>query len=490
MLNVLVKPGTSDVLFKRADCRRAFEIIQDCPVHIFTHLKDNMKRALESTGIAYRPDIVTNNHTAGHQANIAANAHQPAHAAAPPALFNVAPAITADQLLQRPGVGNALRHVHAGPGAAPATTVPAWSADIPEQIASTVAQLAESGDAEAQYKLGCIKQPATPEATAEAQTWLEKAAAQNHGNAAYKLGVMYLKGKGVPANKEKAFEWLEKSARHGNAMAQATSGKAYFDGDGVEKDMAKAYEWFAKAAAQNEYSSQTFLAHMHCKGIGVEQDFEKAMHFICATNHDDEQSITIDWKNGLEYLQEWLPDDVNMLLPHLFDKARLNEKVKRVVVDGPTVNDQGAIAIAATLDRNTSVETLFLSNCEIGEAGAEAIMEAAYSTVTPLEKIYAKGETGFKPGQKAAMNQRLAQNPQIIALEKKYIQPEIRFESRIGLPAEVTQLIVQELILNDQTTCIAPADGARYATREETAVRVEELLYIIGNGDTVMPPQV
>ncbi len=415
-------------------------------------LKANMKRALESTGTPYRPNVAANNDTTRHQANGAANAHQPAPAPAPPAVFNVAPTIMAHQLLAQPGLENALQHAHAEPGAAPATTVPAWSGDIParpDRPALTVAQRAESGDADAQYELGCIERPATPAAFAEARAWLEKAAAQDHGDAQYQLGVLHEHGKGVRASKTAALEWFERSANNGSAVGQARLAEAYLKGDGVGKDNVKACEWFTKAAAQNETTSKIFLGYLYYKGLGVKQDFEKAMHFICATNYDDEQSITIDWENGFEYLDECFPEDVNVLLPHLFGKAKLNEKVKHVVVDGPTVNDQGAIAIAAALDKNTSVETLFLSNCKISEAGAKAIMESVCSTVTPLKRIYAKGQTGFKPEQMVAMKQRLAQNPQIIALEKKYIQPEIRFQSSIGLPAEVTQLIVRELILND-----------------------------------------
>jgi hypothetical protein len=42
------------------------------------------------------------------------------------------------------------------------------------------------------------------------------------------------------------------------------------------------------------------------------------------------------------------------------------------------------------------------------------------------------------------------------------------------------EIIVRELILNDQTKRRLEAAGVRYATREETEKRVEELLYVIG----------
>lgn len=452
-----------------------------------------MKRALEFTGTTYRPDMAMNNVPNDQQANVAANTHQAAPAPTPPAVFNIDLATMVDRLLAQPGPGNALQPAHTAPDGVPAATLPTWSGDIPVQAgwpALTEAQRAERGDANAQYELGCIADPRSPAGLAEARTWFEKAAAQDHGDAEAQLGLLHEAEKGVPASKEHAFEWFARSANHGSAFGQMLLGEAYLNGAGVEKDSVKAYEWFSKAAAQDEWISKTFLGYMHYKGLGIEQDFQKAMHFICATDYDGEESITIDWENGGEYLKKTFPKDVNVLLPHLFSEAKLNEKAKDVAVNGPKVNDQGVLAIADTLGDNTSVNTLSLLNCEIGEVGAKALKEAVYSTVTPLREIHLDGQTGFDPEEIVAMNQRLAQNPQIIALENKYIQREIRFESRIGLPPEVAQIIVQDLIRNDQTRHIPGADGGRYATREETEVRVQELLYVVGNGDKVLPQQV
>ncbi len=102
------------------------------------------------------------------------------------------------------------------------------------------------------------------------------------------LGVMYVKGRGVPVNKaegirlylssaekgdawgqynlgnqyiwgdgdvleigySKGAMWLRKSAEQGLARAQGNLGKIYEEGKGVTKNLATAAEWYEKAAAQ------------------------------------------------------------------------------------------------------------------------------------------------------------------------------------------------------------------------------------------------
>ena len=207
------------------------------------------------------------------------------------------------------------------------------------------------------------------------------------------------------------------------------------------------------------------------------------MNLICATNYDDEKSITIDGQPGQEYMGKVYPEDVNVLLPYLFSAAKLNQRAKDIVFEGREVGSRGAIAIAATLKHNSSVKRLFLADGEIGEEGANAFIEAVHATVTPLKVIQVDEHPGFRPEQVEAMNQRLRQNPQMIGLMNLYMQDEIRFESRIGLPPELAQKLVHELILDDQTTRNSAADGTPYPTREETAKRVEELLDVIGCAD-------
>lgn len=79
---------------------------------------------------------------------------------------------------------------------------------------------------------------------------LEQAAALDHPNAQYNLGVMYQKGDGVEENAKKAFFWYEKAANLNLAIAQYNLGMLYFEGAVVDKDEEKARELWQKAADQ------------------------------------------------------------------------------------------------------------------------------------------------------------------------------------------------------------------------------------------------
>lgn len=95
---------------------------------------------------------------------------------------------------------------------------------------SELIRKAESGDAEAQYKLGHL----------------------------YSVG-----GDGFPKNEEEAFKWYLKAAEQGNAEAQHQIGWRYLYGRGVSKDLTKAELWFLKCAAQGEDISYTYLGTIY-----------------------------------------------------------------------------------------------------------------------------------------------------------------------------------------------------------------------------------
>jgi TPR repeat protein len=61
-------------------------------------------------------------------------------------------------------------------------------------------QLAEAGDAKAQFLLGAgyYSGEGVPQDYAEAMKWYRKAADQGHASAQYNLGILYAEGQGVP----------------------------------------------------------------------------------------------------------------------------------------------------------------------------------------------------------------------------------------------------------------------------------------------------
>lgn len=122
---------------------------------------------------------------------------------------------------------------------------PTVKADIkltPEQESAVLVKNADSGDQEAQVK----------------------------------LGIIYVKGEGVPKDDTKAFEYFQKAAIQGSSMGQLYLADRYKSGIGVAKDIAKAVDWYQKSAAQNNSAAQFQLALMHLSDDEAGRDVAKA----------------------------------------------------------------------------------------------------------------------------------------------------------------------------------------------------------------------
>lgn len=85
---------------------------------------------------------------------------------------------------------------------------------------------------------------------------LIRKAESGDAEAQYKLGYLYFGGRdGFPENKEEAFKWYLKAAEQGHVEAQYRIGESYFYEWGVPRNKAKAEPWFLKAAAQGYYKA-------------------------------------------------------------------------------------------------------------------------------------------------------------------------------------------------------------------------------------------
>lgn len=135
-----------------------------------------------------------------------------------------------------------------------------------------VVKLAEQGNAEAQYKLGCS---ATKDYT-QAAAWFRRAAEQGFAPAQNDLGWMYVKGLGVAQDYKKAFSWFTKAAIQGHASAQGALGWMYDSGQGVVQDYKQAASWYRKAAEQGVGEAQASLGVRYAEGQGVPQDYIEA----------------------------------------------------------------------------------------------------------------------------------------------------------------------------------------------------------------------
>lgn len=103
---------------------------------------------------------------------------------------------------------------------------------------------AKKGDPEAQYKLGEYYDTIRTDYL-NAQKWYRVAATKGrHAGAQYKLGQLYLNGRGVENDLPAAMNWFRRSARQGDPRAQFFLGVAYRDGWERKADLIEGYKWF------------------------------------------------------------------------------------------------------------------------------------------------------------------------------------------------------------------------------------------------------
>jgi|GEM_PF-3800275 len=107
-------------------------------------------------------------------------------------------------------------------------------------------------------------QAATSTKKTEFQKLLQRAES-GEAEAQNKLGTLYYNGQGIAKDLKKAFEWYKKAALQGLSNAQYNLGAMYFDGEGTPQDKTKALEWLEKAAAQGVTESKYYLDQLHSK---------------------------------------------------------------------------------------------------------------------------------------------------------------------------------------------------------------------------------
>jgi hypothetical protein len=96
----------------------------------------------------------------------------------------------------------------------------------------------------------------------------------------YKLGLNYIYGTDVPKDASKAAEWFRKSSDQGFIPARRELGILLASGEGVEPDMETAIQYLSQAADELDPSALYHLGLMYEVGIGVEKDLQKAVRML------------------------------------------------------------------------------------------------------------------------------------------------------------------------------------------------------------------
>ena len=140
---------------------------------------------------------------------------------------------------------------------------------------------AGQGHGEAQYRLAMLflSGDGVRRDTAEATRLFRKAAEQGHGEAQYRLAMLLLSGDGVRRDTAEATRLFRKAAKQGHAKAQFELAVRLFKGDDVPQDKAQAAEWYRKSAGQGLAEAQLNLGDMLSKGDGVPKDEVQAVEW-------------------------------------------------------------------------------------------------------------------------------------------------------------------------------------------------------------------
>ena len=134
-------------------------------------------------------------------------------------------------------------------------------------------------------------------------------AEQNNTYAERLLGIMYVKGRGVPQDYGLGMRWMRIAADKGLADAQNEMGIFYQRGWGAEQNEAEAAKWFRLAADQGMVLAQNNLADTYVLGLGVPQDLGEALKWyrLAADQSSSyaENVIGIAYERGLSVAQDY-----------------------------------------------------------------------------------------------------------------------------------------------------------------------------------------
>src|ERR1700732_4569410 len=123
------------------------------------------------------------------------------------------------------------------------------------------------------------------------------------------LGIMYIKGRGVPQDYALGMRWMRIAADKGLADAQNEVGILYQRGWGVERNEAESEKWFRLAEDQGLVLATDNLADTYALGLGVPQDFGEAFRWyrLAADQSSSyvENVIGIAYEQGLYVAQDY-----------------------------------------------------------------------------------------------------------------------------------------------------------------------------------------
>ena len=111
--------------------------------------------------------------------------------------------------------------------------------------------------------------------------------------AQFQLGKLYREGTGVDRNAETAVQWFRQSADQGHADAQYALGTMHLTGEGVFKDDVWAINWYRKAAQQGHPQAQQDLTRIYSENGLTPPDWSQT---VAERNTTVEVQTPQDWQ--------------------------------------------------------------------------------------------------------------------------------------------------------------------------------------------------
>lgn len=116
----------------------------------------------------------------------------------------------------------------------------------------------------------------------------------------YQIGMMYLKGLGIPVDNQKAAEYFEKSAELGNQYAKRLLAFEYISGKNFEQNNKKGISLLTECADGGDAFSCYKLGNLYLKGEIVNQDLNKAEKYLLSAEDNEFRQHGL----GILYLQK------------------------------------------------------------------------------------------------------------------------------------------------------------------------------------------
>ena len=163
---------------------------------------------------------------------------------------------------------------------------------------------------------------------------LRAAADQGDANAQHELGLLHVRGTGVPQNREAGAILIERAAIQGHTLAQNDIGALYHAGQGVAQDFRKAALYYGLAAQKGHGFAALNMGGLYFNGQGVPQDSAQAPFWFTLAAQSDDAKAASQGKIWSDRLLE----RARLI------QARLEEQERNSVQQTPSAFEEGATA--------------------------------------------------------------------------------------------------------------------------------------------------